>query len=178
MAPQNRIGSRLAAALRRVLGFLIVSAICGVLAASLVVPGVAAAGLAVSNSITFFNDLPSELTVGSPSQSTKVLSADGKPIATFFAENRVKVGLDQMSPYIKDAVVAIEDSRFYQHAGVDLQGIFRALASNLTRGGRQGASTLTQQYVTNVVNESLLSADGAIRSSSAARRASATRCAR
>ncbi len=136
-----------------------VSAICGVLVASLVVPGVAAAGLAVRTSITFFNGLPSELVVDSPSQTTKVLSADGKPVATFYAENRVKVGLDQMSPFIKDAIVAIEDSRFYEHAGVDPQGILRALASNLTSGGRQGASTLTQQYVTNVVNESLLSAD-------------------
>ena len=95
----------------------------------------------------FFNNLPAELTVDPPSQSTKVLSADGKPIATFYAENRVKVGLDQMSPYIKDAIVAIEDSRFYEHAGMDPQGILRALASNLTSGGRQGASTLTQQYV-------------------------------
>ncbi len=136
-----------------------VSAICGVLVASLVVPGVAAAGLAVRTSITFFNGLPSELVVDSPSQTTKVLSADGKPIATFYAENRVKVPLDQMSPYIKDAIVAIEDARFYDHAGLDPQGILRALASNLTTGGRQGASTLTQQYVTNVVNESLVSAD-------------------
>ncbi|MFF2244377.1 transglycosylase domain-containing protein [Arthrobacter sp. NPDC058130] len=159
MAPKNRTGSRLAAALSRVLGFLTVSAVCGVLVASLVVPGVAAAGLAVRTSITFFNGLPSELVVDSPSQTTKVLSADGKPIATFYAENRVKVGLDQMSPYIKDAIVAIEDSRFYEHAGVDPQGILRALTSNLTSGGRQGASTLTQQYVTNVLNESLLSAD-------------------
>ncbi|MET3921625.1 membrane peptidoglycan carboxypeptidase [Arthrobacter sp. UYEF20] len=135
------------------------SAICGVLAASLVVPGVAAAGVAVRNSIIFFNSLPSELTVGTPSQSTKVLSADGKTIATFYAENRVKVGLDQMSPFIKDAIVAIEDSRFYEHGGVDPQGILRALTSNLTSGGQQGASTLTQQYVTNVLNESLLSAD-------------------
>ncbi|MET3923741.1 membrane peptidoglycan carboxypeptidase [Arthrobacter sp. UYEF20] len=135
------------------------SAICGVLAASLVVPGVAATGVAVRNSIIFFNSLPSELTVGTPSQSTKVLSADGKTIATFYAENRVKVGLDQMSPFIKDAIVAIEDSRFYEHGGVDPQGILRALTSNLTSGGQQGASTLTQQYVTNVLNESLLSAD-------------------
>ncbi|HET6241673.1 MAG TPA: transglycosylase domain-containing protein, partial [Arthrobacter sp.] len=149
--------SRLAAALWRVLGFLTVSALCGVLAASLVVPGVAAAGIAVSNSIILFNNLPSELRVDSPSQSTKVLSADGKPIATFYAENRVKVGLDRMSPYIKDAIIAIEDSRFYEHAGVDPQGILRALTSNLTSGGRQGASTLTQQYVTNIVNESLIS---------------------
>ncbi|MGY2746301.1 transglycosylase domain-containing protein [Pseudarthrobacter sp. O4] len=159
MASKNRIGSRLVAAFWRVIGFFTVSAICGVLAASLVVPGVAAAGVAVRNSIIFFNSLPSELTVGTPSQSTKVLSADGKPIATFYAENRVKVGLDQMSPFIKDAIVAIEDSRFYEHGGVDPQGILRALTSNLTSGGRQGASTLTQQYVTNVLNESLLSAD-------------------
>ena len=159
MAPKKRIGSRLAAALWRVLGFLTVSAICGVLVASLAIPGVAAAGVAVSRSITFFNNLPADLTVEPPSQSTKVLSADGKPIATFFAENRVKVRLDQMSPHIKDAIVAIEDSRFYEHAGVDPQGILRALSSNLTSGGRQGASTLTQQYVTNVINESLLSAN-------------------
>ena len=64
-----------------------------------------------------------------------------------------------MSPYIKDAIIAVEDRRFYEHAGVDPQGILRALASNLTSGGRQGASTLTQQYVTNVLNESLVSAD-------------------
>lgn len=152
-------GSRLAAALRRILILLLVSALCGVLAASLVVPGVAAVGVAARNSIVFFNSLPAELTVDTPSQSTKLLSADGKLIATFYAENRVKVGLDQMSPYIKDAVIAIEDSRFYQHAGVDPQGILRALTSNITSGERQGASTLTQQYVTNVMNESLLSQD-------------------
>lgn len=149
----------MAATLWRVIGLWTVSAICGVLAASLAIPGFAAAGLAVSGSITFFNNLPSELEVAPPSQATRVLTADGKPIATFFAENRVKVRLDQMSPYIKDAIVAIEDSRFYKHAGVDPQGVLRALAFNLTRGGRQGASTLTQQYVTNVINESLLSAD-------------------
>ncbi|MDP9984477.1 membrane peptidoglycan carboxypeptidase [Pseudarthrobacter oxydans] len=135
------------------------SAVCGVLVASLAVPGVAAAGVAVSRSIIFFNNLPAELAVVPPSQSTKVLTADGKTIATFFAENRVKVGLDEMSPYIRDAIVAIEDSRFYEHAGVDPQGILRALTTNLTSGDRQGASTLTQQYVTNVINESLVSAE-------------------
>jgi membrane peptidoglycan carboxypeptidase len=159
MAPKNRKRSGPAAALWRVLGFFTVSVICGVLAASLFVPGVAAAGVTVSNSIMYFNSLPSELAVDTPSQSTRVLSADGKPIATFYAENRLKVRLDQMSPYIKDAIIAIEDSRFYEHAGVDPQGILRAMTFNLTSGGRQGASTLTQQYVTNVLNESLVSTD-------------------
>jgi len=130
---------------------------CGVLAASLVVPSVAAAGYGVSTSIGFFESLPEELTVQPPSQSTKVLTSDGQPIATFYAENRVRIPLDQMSPYIKDAVIAIEDSRFYEHAGLDPQGILRAVVANLTKGDQQGASTITQQYVTNVINEARLS---------------------
>ncbi|MFF1386221.1 transglycosylase domain-containing protein [Arthrobacter sp. NPDC058288] len=159
MTPKKRWGYRLAAALGRLIGFIAVSAVCGVLAASLVAPSVAAAGMTVSTSITFFNSLPGDLTVDPPSQATKMVTADGQPIATFYAENRVRVTLDQMSPFIKDAIVAIEDSRFYEHGGVDPQGILRALTFNVTQGGRQGASTLTQQYVTNVINESYLSAD-------------------
>ncbi|MCA4135698.1 transglycosylase domain-containing protein [Arthrobacter sp. M4] len=150
---------RLTAALGRLLGFFVVSAICGVLAASLVVPAVAAVGTSVTGSINFFNTLPSDLQVDSPSLSTRVVTSDGQPIATFYAENRVKVPLSQMSPYIRDAVVAIEDNRFYDHAGVDAQGIVRALIFNLTGKGRQGASTITQQYVTNVRNEAYVSAD-------------------
>ncbi|WP_144670617.1 transglycosylase domain-containing protein [Arthrobacter sp. U41] len=159
LAPGKRTGSGLGTAFLGLLGYVTVSVVCGVLVAGLVVPGIAAAGVAGRNSITFFNQLPSALTVDPPSQSTKVLTADGKLVATFYAENRVKVGLDQMSPYIKDAIVAVEDRRFYEHAGVDPQGILRALSSNLSGGGRQGASTLTQQYVANVVTESLVSSD-------------------
>ncbi|TLM71311.1 transglycosylase domain-containing protein [Pseudarthrobacter sp. NamB4] len=145
--------------LAKLLGFLAASVICGVLAASLVVPAVAAAAFGISTSIDYFERLPEELTVQPPSQSTKVLTADGQPIATFYAENRIPIPLDQMSPHIKDAVIAIEDSRFYEHAGVDPQGIVRALVTNLTRGDQQGASTITQQYVTNVLNEARLSQD-------------------
>ncbi len=143
----------------RLLGFIAASAMCGVLAASLVVPSVAAAGYGVSTSIGFFESLPEELTVQPPSQSTKVLTSDGQPIATFYAENRVRIPLDQISPFIKDAVIAIEDSRFYEHAGLDPQGILRAVVVNLTKGDQQGASTITQQYVTNVLNEAKLSQD-------------------
>ncbi|MFH5878714.1 transglycosylase domain-containing protein [Arthrobacter sp. NA-172] len=158
MALKNNPKTGVAATLWRVLGFFVVSAVCGVLAAGLVVPGVASAGMAVSGSVTFFDNLPGDLAVDPPSQSTRVLSSDGKTIATFYAENRVRVSLDQMSPYIKDAIVAVEDNRFYQHGGIDPQGILRAVASNLTKGTREGASTLTQQYVTNVLNESRLAA--------------------
>ena len=178
MAPKKRLGSRLTAALGRLVGFVAVSAVCGVLAAGLVGPSVAAGAVTVNNSITYFNSLPGELTVDSPSQSTRMVTADGQSIATFYAENRVRVTLDQMSPYIKNAIIAIEDSRFYEHAGIDPQGILRALTYNFTQGDRQGASTLTQQYVTNVINESHVSADKPTRSSSAAKRRWATSCGR
>lgn len=149
---------RTARALAAMLGFVIVSGLCGVLVASFLVPGAAIAGTTVSNSISYFKSLPTELLVPTPAQTTRMVTADGKLIATFYAENRVRVPLKQMSPFIRDAVVAIEDSRFYEHSGVDAQGVLRALASNLARGERQGASTLTQQYVTNVANEALISA--------------------
>ncbi|MCW3765998.1 transglycosylase domain-containing protein [Paenarthrobacter ureafaciens] len=141
----------------RLFGFFFVSFLCGVLISGLIVPVVAFTSSTVGGSIGFYQSLPSQLDVESPSLSSKVVASDGTPIATFYAENRVKVPLDQMSPFIRQAIVAIEDSRYYQHAGVDAQGIMRALTSNLTKGTRQGASTLTQQYVTNVLNESRLS---------------------
>ena len=144
--------------LLRMFGFVILSSICGVLVAAYLVPQFALAGTTVTRSLTYFNSLPSELAVEPPAQTTKMLTADGKTIATFFAENRVRIPLGEMSPYIKDAVVAIEDSRFFVHGGIDPLGVLRALTTNITEGERQGASTITQQYVTNVANEARISA--------------------
>ena len=143
-----------ATTLGKILLFLGVSAICGVLVAGLLVPAAAVTGSSASGSIKFFETLPAELQVDPPSQSTTILASDGSVIANLFAENRTRVSLDQMSPYVKDAVIAIEDSRFYEHGGVDTTGIMRALVST-ARGNRQGASTITQQYVNNVINSSL-----------------------
>ncbi|MDQ4503823.1 transglycosylase domain-containing protein [Sinomonas sp. ASV322] len=144
-----------ATTLGKIIAFLGISAICGVLVAGLMVPAAAVTGGAANGSVQFFNNLPSELTVSPPGQVTKIVASDGSPIATLFSENRTPVKLDQMSPNIKNALVAIEDYRFYDHGGVDMTGILRALSSNLG-GGHQGASTLTQQYVTNVINENLV----------------------
>ncbi|MEC5189822.1 MULTISPECIES: transglycosylase domain-containing protein [unclassified Arthrobacter] len=143
-----------ATTLGKIILFLGVSAICGVLVAGLLVPAAAVTGSTASGSIKFFETLPAELNVDPPSQSTTILASDGSVIANLYAENRTKVSLDQMSPYIKDAVIAIEDSRFYEHGGVDTTGIMRALVST-ARGNKQGASTITQQYVNNVINSSL-----------------------
>ncbi|HKU36152.1 MAG TPA: biosynthetic peptidoglycan transglycosylase, partial [Paenarthrobacter sp.] len=141
--------------LGRILVFLGVSAVCGVLVAGLMVPAAAMTGITTSGSVQFFNALPGDLTVAPAGQVTRILAADGSPIATLFNENRTQVPLDQMSPNIKNAIVAIEDSRFYEHGGIDPTGIMRALVTN-SGGARQGASTLTQQYVTNVLNENLI----------------------
>ncbi|HKU29312.1 MAG TPA: transglycosylase domain-containing protein [Arthrobacter sp.] len=149
-----------ATTLGKILGFLGVSAICGVLVAGLLVPAAAVSGSAASGSIQFFDTLPAELTVNPPSQATTILAADGSQIASIYSENRTRVSLDQMSPYIKDAIVSVEDSRFYEHGGIDATGIMRAIVST-ARGQKQGASTITQQYVNNVINESLVSQDKA-----------------
>jgi membrane peptidoglycan carboxypeptidase len=143
-----------ATTLGKILLFLGVSGICGVLAAGLLVPAAAVSGSAASGSIEFFDQLPDELKVDPPSQTTRILAADGSQIASVFMENRTKVSLENISPFMKDAVIAVEDSRFYEHGGVDTTGILRALVST-ARGNRQGASTITQQYVNNVLNANL-----------------------
>ena len=88
---------------------------------------------------------------GALSGPTELVSADGTVIARFDSEvDRRIVSLDQMSPHIKDAVVALEDARFYEHEGVDPLSLLRAVVTNLRTGDiRQGGSTLTQQYVKN-----------------------------
>ncbi|RAX44596.1 penicillin-binding protein [Arthrobacter sp. AQ5-06] len=143
-----------ATTLGKIFGFLGVSAICGVLVAGLLVPAAAVSGSAASGSIEFFDTLPAELQVDPPSQSTRILAADGSLIANLYEENRTKVALDQISPFMKEAIIAVEDGRFYEHGGVDTTGILRAMVST-ARGNKQGASTITQQYVNNVLNANL-----------------------
>ncbi|WP_138445078.1 transglycosylase domain-containing protein [Sinomonas susongensis] len=142
-------------ALGKVLAFFSISAVCGALVAGLMSPAVALTTAAANGSVQFFDSLPSDLSVSPPSQSTRILAADGSTIATLFTENRTDVPLSQMSKNMQNAIVAIEDYRFYQHGGIDPMGILRALTID-AGGARQGASTLTQQYVTNVLNENLV----------------------
>jgi membrane peptidoglycan carboxypeptidase len=140
---------------RPLVAFVLAGVICGVLLAGLLMPAVAVAGTTAAGSLTFFDRLPAQLDINAPAQKTSVVANDGSLIATFYAEDRVKVNLDQMSPFMKDSIIAIEDARFYQHGGIDPVGILRALAAT-ARGGRQGASTITQQYVNNVIIEALV----------------------
>ena len=145
-------------AVGRFLLFLVVGAVCGVVVAGLMIPAAAVAGSAAEFSAGLVANLPDELKIDTPSQATKVLASDGSTLATLYAQDRQVVDLEHMSPYIRNGIVAIEDARFYEHGGVDLAGIARALVATL-QGGRQGASTITQQYVNNMLIEQLV-ADG------------------
>ncbi|MFJ3956471.1 transglycosylase domain-containing protein [Arthrobacter sp. NPDC090010] len=154
MSSVRRVLSTVAALCGRLLAFVCVSAVVGALAAGLLVPLVSSAGTAASGSVQFFESLPSELTITPPGQVSRIVASDGSQIATLFSENRTDVTLKQIAPTMRNAIVAIEDYRFYEHGGIDPVGIMRAVVSNAS-GSRQGASTLTQQYVTNVLNENL-----------------------
>lgn len=84
-----------------------------------------------------------------PTVSTMTDSA-GTPIAWFYDQNRTEVASEDISEPMKDAMVAIEDRRFWEHDGVDYKGVGRALWENITSGGiKQGSSTIEQQYIKN-----------------------------
>ncbi|MEG4213320.1 penicillin-binding protein 1A [Microcoleus sp. S13_B4] len=117
------------------------------LASSVVAGGLV--GLAIS-----FRNLPDVriLQTYSPTETTHIYDINGKPLASIHDEaNRDVVPLDQISPNLKRAVLAIEDSNFFTHKGINPGGIARALLVNLEKGRTvEGGSTLTMQLVKNL----------------------------
>ena len=103
---------------------------------------------------SLFKDLPKleEFTPAESALTSRIYAADGTLIATFHGEeNRELVSYEQIPRNLIDAVIAIEDERFYQHEGFDIEGIIRAFIINLSSGGtEQGATTITQGYIKNV----------------------------
>jgi 1A family penicillin-binding protein len=91
--------------------------------------------------------------LGTRGLTTIVYASDGSVLAQWHAEeDRALVTYDELPRSLVDAVVAIEDQRFWEHAGVDLHALARAIVANLDAGGVvEGASTITQQYIKNVV---------------------------
>ena len=99
-----------------------------------------------------YPNLPSleALTDYRPKVPLRVYSAEGILIGEFGEERRAIVAIGEVPEIMKRAILAAEDERFYQHTGVDYQGVIRAAYSNLTSGGkRQGASTITMQVARN-----------------------------
>ena len=136
----------------RALLFLALSVVAGVLVAGLALPAIGLAGLTAKRGAENFQSLPAQLGVSPLKQRSRLLAADGTVIATFYSQNRVLVPMEKIAKVMQDAVVATEDARFYDHNGIDLRGTFRAFVANTQAGEvTQGGSTITQQYVKNVL---------------------------
>ena len=136
----------------KVLGLLtVISMLAGLMVAGAMLPVLAVAGVTTNTTLTGFQSIPSQLQKPPLPQQTVILAADGTRLATLFYQDRVEVELDEIATVMQYAIVAIEDSRFYQHAGFDFRGTMRALVSTLTGSQVQGGSTITQQYVKNIL---------------------------
>ncbi len=152
-----------------VLGRLVAFAIAGgVLAAAMVIPVVAATGVLVRNQADKFTTL-SVKTTGLP-QRSEILDRNGHFLAYvygvdvpyynsannasalhYFGWDREPVSYSQIAPNMVNAVVAIEDSRYWEHGAIDLRGTVRAAMNDLQHKPVQGGSTIAQQYVKNVL---------------------------
>jgi membrane peptidoglycan carboxypeptidase len=141
-------GERLAKAVAIVAGLTLVLSL---VALPLVVP----TGALVRNQARKLGDVPPlQATLPRPPQRSVIYASDGRTVLAnlFLNEDRKIATLQQVPKVAQQAVIAIEDDRFYEHHGVDLRGIARAAVEDL-RGGSvsQGGSTLTQQYVKQAV---------------------------
>ena len=135
------------------LAFLSVSSLMGVVAAGMLVPVAGPTALAAKSVPSLFNELPGDLQTVAPAEESQLLDSSGGVIAHFYDKQRIVVPSANIADVMKKAIVAIEEKRFYEHNGVDATGIARALVTNLGESGRQGASTITQQYVRNSLAE-------------------------
>jgi membrane peptidoglycan carboxypeptidase len=127
---------------------LICGSLAGVVVAAGVFPAAAMSGLAAKAGGETFANLPSELKAFSSPQISRIYASDNKTqISQFYDEFRSDVPLRDISPNMRNAMIAAEDREFYHHRGVDLKGVARALVNNNNGKSKQGASTITMQWV-------------------------------
>src|SRR3954471_19091678 len=120
----------------------------GALIAAALSPWILGPGMVAKSSANLLIPLPSALGDQAPAGNSVVLAADGSVLTYFYRNNRTPVPSDRIAPVMKQALVDIEDARFYEHNGLDVQGTVRALVSNLVAGTvQEGGSTITQQLV-------------------------------
>jgi membrane peptidoglycan carboxypeptidase len=145
------------------------SAVGGVIAAAIAIPAVGSFGIVVRNAANKFESLSTQA-LGQVPQRSQILDRNGHLLAYIYSVDasyykraghtkviqaqgidRYPVSYSQISPWMDRAVVAIEDSRYYQHGAIDFKGTVRALINNLQHKPVQGGSTIAQQYVKNVL---------------------------
>ena len=144
----------------RLLAFAVGSVIAGVIVGLMLLPFAGAAGVVARDVVSDFESLPVSLSTPPLPERSVILASDGSLLATLYYQNRVEVPLNSIAPVMRQAIIAIEDARFLEHNGVDARGVVRALARNTTAGGiEQGSSTLTMQYIKNVLVNQATSAE-------------------
>ncbi|MGH8879457.1 MAG: transglycosylase domain-containing protein, partial [Stackebrandtia sp.] len=140
-----------------------ISVITGLVVALGMLPLAGMSGWAAKSGAENFDTLPADFKLPEAPDASTLYASDGKTVlATFGDQYRIKVKTDAISPTMKDAIIAAEDTRFYQHNGIDSQSILRALAANFSSGEvSEGASTITMQYVRQVLAYSATTAEEA-----------------
>ena len=127
---------------------LICGLLTGVVVAAAAFPAAALSGLTAKAGGQAYAALPSQLNSFNSPQISRIFASDNKTqIAVMYDEFRSDVPLSQISVNMQNAIVAAEDRNFYKHGGVDLKGTVRAFVNDEGGGDRQGASTLTMQYI-------------------------------
>ncbi|TFC00591.1 penicillin-binding protein [Cryobacterium sp. MDB2-10] len=120
----------------------------------LIAMGVVVAVIATVVTVIAVN-LPDDLEIGRLSQKSNLYATTsaGTPylLASFYDQNRVEVAFDAISPFVKDAATSGEDPGFYDHGGVDIWGTVTGIVSTVFTGTARGGSSITQQYVKNVL---------------------------
>ena len=123
------------------------SGLAGILLALIMIPTTAIVAMTVSNVTTDAIEAPLTLEDQPNAQTTRLLASNGDLIAYFYNENRQDVPLSEISQDMQDAIISIEDARFYEHGALDLKGTMRALVNNASEGQTQGGSSITQQLI-------------------------------
>src|SRR5918997_1304360 len=147
LEPMSFTPRRLGSVAYSLVMFVIVSVLAGVLVAGLFVPFVGMAGVSGRAAASELDNLPADLSTPAPATRSTVLMGNGKILAYFYDENRIPVSLSKIAPVMRQAQLAIEDHRFYEHGALDFKGTLRALIRNTTTDDVQGGSSITQQYV-------------------------------
>lgn len=147
-------------ALGGIIGAVAMCLIAGVLVTAAVTPVVALSGMVATSAIDTFEKLPNHLDPGQLAEPSTLYAknAEGKDVelATVYEQDRRTAKWDDISQFAKDAAVAEEDPRFYTHGGVDVFASGRAVLQNAAGSGYSGASTITMQYVRNVLIQDAL----------------------
>jgi membrane peptidoglycan carboxypeptidase len=132
-------------------GMVLAIATAGGLVAALLVPWVAGPAVVGQSGYGLLTPRDDAVLDRLPPRNTRIVANDGTLMTEIFRRNRAPVPSEAIPPVMKDALVAIEDARFYEHDGVDLEGLARALSRNVAAGTVvEGGSTLTQQLVKQV----------------------------